>query len=71
MQDAVLVPVAEKKELSEKAICSYQGASLLYQRGLDHWSGGEKLSRLSQAAAPVSRSGTGKKGIGMDFRHAL
>ncbi len=65
MQDAVLVPVAEKKELSEKAICSYQGASLLYQRGLDHWSGEERRPRISQAA------GTGKKGIGMDFRHAL
>ncbi len=71
MQDAVLVPVAEKKELSEKAICSYQGASLLYQRGLDRWSGEEKLPRVSQAAVTGSRSGTVKKGIGMDFRHAL
>ena len=42
MQDAVLVPVAENKELSGKAICFYQGASLLYQRGLDRWSGGER-----------------------------
>lgn len=45
MQDAVLVPVSEKKELSAKAISFYQGASLLYQRGLDHWS--EQAPRLS------------------------
>jgi len=73
MQDAVLVPVAEKKELSEKAICSYQGASLLYQRGLDRWPSREefKLRRLSQAAAPALRSETREKGITMDFRPAL
>ncbi|MCX5877107.1 MAG: hypothetical protein NT087_12595 [Deltaproteobacteria bacterium] len=50
MQDAVLVPVDENKDLSAKAICSYQGASLLYQRGLDRWSGEEKLPRVSRAA---------------------
>lgn len=72
MQDAVLVPVSEKKELSGKAICSYQGASLLYQRGLDRWSRKEpRLPRISQAAATVSRSGPEKEGITVDFRHAL
>lgn len=71
MQDAVLVPVVEKKELSGKAICSYQGASLLYQRGLDHWLPEKRLPRLSQAAATVSRSGPKKEGISMDFRRAL
>ncbi|MCX5863705.1 MAG: LTA synthase family protein [Deltaproteobacteria bacterium] len=68
MQDAVLVPVAENKELSAKAICSYQGASLLYQRGLDHWSSEKRLPRI---AATVSRSGPKKEGISMDFRRAL
>lgn len=59
MQDAVLVPVPENKQLSGKAICSYQGASLLYQRGLDHWPGEDsRRPRISQAAATVSRPGT-------------
>ena len=71
MQDAVLVPVAEKKELSGKAICSYQGASLLYQRGLDHWSQGERLFRIKQAAATISRSGLKKKRISGGSRHAV
>jgi len=71
MQDAVLVPVAENKDLSAKAICSYQGASLLYQRGLDHWSPEKRFPPVSQAAALVSRSGPKKEGISMDFRGAL
>lgn len=73
MQDAVLVPVPENKELSGKAICSYQGASLLYQRGLDHWSGGEdsRRSGISRAAAAVSRSGDGREGMRVEVRQSL
>lgn len=72
MQDAVLVPVPENKELSGKAICSYQGASLLYQRGLDHWSGEDpRRPGISQAAAAVSRSGDGREGMRVEVRQSL
>ncbi|MDG4476072.1 LTA synthase family protein [Thiovibrio frasassiensis] len=71
MHDAVLVPVAENAELSRKAICSYQGASLLYQRGLGRWSGGEKLPVMSQAAGKPTRSGIGKNAITVDSRSSL
>ncbi|MBU4033352.1 MAG: LTA synthase family protein [Proteobacteria bacterium] len=64
MQDAVLVPISEKKELSEKAICSYQGASLLYKRGLDRWSGdGNHLVVIGQVARKGISSGKEKKRI--------
>jgi len=71
MQDAVLVPVPERKELSGKAICLYQGASLLYKRGLDHWSPERGRSKIGRIATAPSRSGAGKEGASMDFRRAL
>ncbi|MFA7382222.1 MAG: sulfatase-like hydrolase/transferase [Desulfurivibrionaceae bacterium] len=71
MQDAVLVPVVENKDLSGKAICFYQGASLQYQRGWGHWSGEERRSRISQAAATVPRSGGGREGMRVEVRQRL
>ncbi|OGQ98840.1 MAG: hypothetical protein A2505_06805 [Deltaproteobacteria bacterium RIFOXYD12_FULL_55_16] len=53
MQDTVLVPVSENKVLSARAICSYQGASLLYQRGLYRWAPEDGHSRINQAAGTV------------------
>ena len=62
MQDAVLVPMAENKDLSNKAICSYQGASLLYQRGLDHWPDKRQqpLPQLTQQPHPAPALGLKK-----------
>lgn len=63
MQDSVLVPLSENKDLSRKAICSYQGASLLYQRGLDHWSGnGVRTPAIGSLAGTVLRAEKERKG---------
>ncbi|HIJ89656.1 MAG TPA: sulfatase-like hydrolase/transferase [Deltaproteobacteria bacterium] len=75
MHDAVLVPIPEKKELSWKAICFYQGASLEYQRGLGHWSSREEspppIPLLSRSEVTGLRPGSGEKVRSMNSRHAL